>query len=103
MDKFLIFQTADNDCMAVKAKNLASVEAGNSTLEFTFNNGSAVGIDTITLTLVAGADELVAMKELTSFINQHPHSDGALVIADDVNNVYCLKNALAANALGTWG
>ena len=103
MDKFLIFQTADNDCMAVKAKNLASVEAGDSTLQFEFNNGSNANISTITLTLLAGADELVALQELTSFINQHPHSDGALVIADDVNNVYCLKNTLAANALGAWG
>ena len=95
MDKFLIFQTADNDCIAHKLSDLASVEGGDSTLQFTFLNTSAASADQITLTMTAGADEMLAMQEVAQAINEHPHSDGAIVIGDDINRVFAISNPAA--------
>jgi len=94
MDKFLIFQTADNDCIAHKLSDLLTVEGGDSTLQFSFQN-TASGSDQITLTMTAGADEMIAMQEVAQAINEHPHSDGAIVIGDDINRVFAISNPAA--------
>jgi len=86
MNKFLFFQNAANDCMVYTLTKLRSVEAEDSILKFTFDVASAR--DIISVTLDAGVDELPALKAVGQLINKHPHGDGIIVIADDVNSVY---------------
>ena len=48
-----------------------------------------VNADIDVITLTTGADEFEACKELVRKFNEGPHSDGALVVADDVAGTYC--------------
>jgi len=98
MNKFLFFQNAANDCNVYPLTRLKSVEAEDSILKFTFD--VAAGVDTISVTLDANADELPALKAVGQLINKHPHSDGIIVIADDVNSVYAHNTMASVGAAG---
>ena len=62
-----------------------------STILMTFtsfrNSTGDVERDTVTLTTTADKEKAV-MEAIAQKINQHPHSDGFIVLADDVNSTY---------------
>jgi len=98
MNKFLFFQNAANDCNVYPLAKLKSVEGEDSIIKFTFDVAS--GVDTISVTLDAGADELLSLKAIGQLINKHPHSDGIIVIADDVAGVYAHSSMASVGAAG---
>ena len=98
MNKFLFFQNGANDCNVYPLTRLKSVEAEESILKFTFD--VAAGVDIISVTLDSGADELPALKAVGQLINKHPHGDGIIVIADDVNSVYAHNTMASVGAAG---
>ena len=84
-DKMLIFNNADNDMAMLPLSRLKDINGGSGSIVLTFD--AEADVDGITLT--TGADEFEACKELVRTFNQGPHSDGAIVIADDVAGTYC--------------
>ena len=84
-EKMLIFNNADNDMAMLPLSRLKDINGGTGEIVLTFD--AEADVDVITLT--TGTDEFEACKELVRTFNQGPHSDGAIVIADDVAGVYC--------------
>jgi hypothetical protein len=99
MNKFIFFQNQANDCMVYPLHRLRSVEGEDDSLKFTFAS-SATGNDTVDVTLADDSDEILAMKATAQLINKHPHSDGIIVVADDVNSVYAHSSMTAVGAAG---
>ena len=99
MNKFIFFQNAANDCMVYPVARLTGVEGEDDSLKFTFAS-SATGNDTVSVTLTDDSDEILAMKAVAQLINKHPHSDGIIVVADDVNSVYAHSTMTAVGAAG---
>ena len=98
MNKFLFFQNAANDCNVYPLTRLKSVEAEDSIIKFTFDVAS--GVDIISVTLDASADELPVLKAVGQLINKHPHGDGIIVVADDANSVYAHSTMASVGAAG---
>ena len=99
MNKFIFFQNAANDCMVYPLTRLTGVEGEDDSLKFTFAS-SVTGNDTVSVTLTDDSDEILAMKAVAQLINKHPHSDGIIVVADDVNSVYAHSTMTAVGAAG---
>ena len=99
MNKFIFFQNAANDCIVYPAWRLTSVEGASDALQFSFAS-STTSEDQVTVSLSASSDEILAMKAVAQLINKHPHSDGIIVIADDVNSVYAHSTMTAVGAAG---
>ena len=99
MNKFIFFQNQANDCMGYPLRRLQSVEGKDDALDFSFES-SATGNDVVTVTLSDDSDELLAMQATAQLINKHPHSDGIIVIADDVDSVYAHSSMTAVGAAG---
>ena len=99
MNKFIFFQNDDDDCVVYPAWRLQSVEGKDDALDFSFES-SATGNDVVTVTLSDNSDELLAMQAVAQLINKHPHSDGIIVVADDVNSVYAHSSMTAVGAAG---
>ena len=96
MNKFLFFQNTANDCMIYPLARLKSVEGEDDSLKFTFD--TAAGVDTVSVTLSDGSDELLAMQAVAQVVNAHPHSDGVCVIADDEAGAYAHSSMTAVGA-----
>ena len=79
-------QVADNDSCGFPLSRLRSINGGTGELILAIDEPSG-NVDAITLT--TGADEMEACKELVRKFNEGPHSDGALIIADDIAGTYC--------------
>ena len=85
--------------MVYPLRRLQSVEGKDDALDFSFES-SATGNDVVTVTLSDDSDELLAMQATAQLINKHPHSDGIIVVADDVNSVYAHSSMTAVGAAG---
>ena len=72
---------------------LHQIDGGTGSIVLTFGGSQTdddlVNADIDVITLTTGADEFEACKELVRKFNEGPHSDGALVVADDVAGTYC--------------
>ena len=99
MNKFIFFQNAANDCIVYPAWRLTSVEGASDALQFSFAS-STTSEDQVSVTLSSSSDEILAMKSVAQLINKHPHSDGIIVVADDVNSVYAHSTMTAVGAAG---
>ena len=99
MNKFIFFQNAANDCMVYPVWRLTAVEGLDDALQFSFAS-STTGNDQVSVTLSDDSDEILAMKAVAQLINKHPHSDGIIVVADDVNSVYAHSTMTAVGAAG---
>ena len=99
MNKFIFFQNAANDCIVYPAWRLTSVEGASDALQFSFAS-STTSEDQVSVTLSDDSDEILAMKAVAQLINKHPHSDGIIVVADDVNSVYAHSTMTAVGAAG---
>ena len=91
-DIMLIFKNADDDTAMLPLSRLHQIDGGAGSVVLTFGGSQTdddlVNADVDVITLTTGADEMEACKELVRKFNEYPHSDGALVIADDVAGVY---------------
>jgi len=81
--KYLLFQNAANDCVGYPLDRLKDVEGVNGDVVFTFDATS--GTTTIT---ISTSDEFQAIKDVAEAIGGPVHSDGVIVIADDVAGTY---------------
>jgi hypothetical protein len=81
--KYLLFQNAANDCMAYPLNRLKDIEGVNGDVVFTFD--ATTNFTTIT---VSTSDEFQAIKDVAEAIGGPVHSDGVIVIADDVAGTY---------------
>ena len=93
-DLMLIFKNADDDTAMLPLSTLQQIDGGTGSIVLTFGGTSApaealVNTDVDVITLTTGADEMEACKELVRKFNEGPHSDGALIIADDIAGTYC--------------
>ena len=95
MKKMLYFQTGADDATAFPADNLYSIDAGSTFVKLFFTGATSgtgtagIGglLSSVGLTVTAGQEENV-VKAIVQKINEGPHSDGFLVIADDANSKY---------------
>jgi len=81
--KFLLFQNAANDCLAYPVDRLKDIEGVNGDVVFNFDAPSGEQVITIST-----ADEFQAIKDVAEAIGGPVHSDGIIVIADDVAGTY---------------
>ena len=92
-DIMLIFKNADDDTAMLPLSRLHEIDGGSGSIVLTFGGSQTdddlVNADIDVITLTTGADEMEACKELVRKFNEGPHSDGALIIADDVAGTYC--------------
>ena len=92
-DLMLIFKNADNDTAMLPLSTLHQIDGGTGSIVLTFGGSQTdddlIDADVDVITLTTGADEMEACKELVRKFNEGPHSDGALVIADDIAGTYC--------------
>jgi len=99
MEKFICFVSgADDACMyPISAlRGLAVTADATILMTFTsFRNGTAdLDRDTVTLTTTSDTEKAV-MTAIAQKINQHPHSDGFILLADDVNSIYVHPDLLS--------
>ena len=99
-DLMLIFKNADDDTAMLPLSRLHQIDGGTGSIVLTFGGTSApaealVNTDVDVITLTTGADEMEACKELVRKFNEGPHSDGALIVADDVAGTYCSSTITA--------
>jgi len=105
--KFLYFgSTADDtgsteEIIMVPVENVSHWEvAGTASLDVFFKvnvgqeamdmDAGTADFNKVRLVVTAGSGNMkTVLQSITSRINQHPHSDGFIVIADDENSVYC--------------
>ena len=92
-DLMLIFKNADDDTAMLPLSRLHQIDGGTGSIVLTFGGSQTdddlVNPDIDVITLTTGADEFEACKELVRKFNEGPHSDGALVVADDIAGTYC--------------
>ncbi len=92
-DLMLIFKNADDDTAMLPLSRLHQIDGGTGSIVLTFGGSQTdddlVNADIDVITLTTGADEMEACKELVRKFNEGPHSDGALIVADDVAGTYC--------------
>ena len=98
-DKMLSFKNADDDTAMLPLSRLHQIDGGTGSIVLTFG-GADVGDDLVdtdvdVITLTTGADEMEACKELVRKFNEGPHSDGALIVAEDVAGTYCSSTITA--------
>ena len=106
MKKMLYFQTAADDATAFPADNIYSIDAYTTGVDIYFTGatsgtGSAgIGglLSNVALTVTAGQEENV-VKAIVQKINEGPHSDGFIVIADDANSVFCHTGITACGTI----
>tara|TARA_Y100000592_G_C5201449_1_gene190737 strand:- start:55 stop:399 length:345 start_codon:yes stop_codon:yes gene_type:complete len=106
MKKMLYFQTAADDAAAFPADKLYAIDAGTTFVKLHFDGatsgtGSAgIGglLSSVGLTVTAGQEE-AALKAIVQKINEGPHSDGLIVIADDANGVYAHSGITACGTI----
>ena len=101
-DIMLIFKNADDDTAMHPLSKLFQIDGGAGSIVLTFgdiqsNHSAAIGANTNVdvITLTTGADEMEACKELVRKFNEGPHSDGALIVADDIAGTYCSSTITA--------
>ena len=92
-EKFLLFQNEANDCMVYPLSKLKSCEGKDGSVELVFD--TIAGEDTLSITT---SDEFQALKDIAEAIGGPVHSDGVIVIADDVNSVYASSQITAVGA-----
>ena len=92
-DLMLIFKNADDDTAMLPLSRLHQIDGGTGSIVLTFGGSQTdddlVNADIDVITLTTGADEMEACKELVRKFNEGPHSDGALIVADDIAGTYC--------------
>ena len=92
-DLMLIFKNADDDTAMLPLSRLHQIDGGSGSIVLTFGGSQTdddlVNADIDVITLTTGADEMEACKELVRKFNEGPHSDGALIVADDIAGTYC--------------
>ena len=99
MKKMLYFQTGADDATAFPADNLYAIDAGATFVKLYFTGtGESELISSIGLTVTAGQEENV-VKAIVQKINEGPHSDGFLVIADDANSKYAHSGITACGTI----
>jgi hypothetical protein len=81
--KFLLFQNAANDCLAYPVDRLKDIEGVDGDIVMSFD--ALAGETTITLST---SDEFQAIKDIAEAIGGPVHSDGIIVIADDVAGTF---------------
>ena len=81
--KFLLFQNQANDCLAYPVDRLKDIEGVDGDVVFNFDAPSGEQVITIST-----ADEFQAIKDVAEAIGGPVHSDGIIVIADDVAGTY---------------
>jgi len=96
MEKFLCFVSGTDDAAMYPVSSLRGLAVtAESTILMTFTsfrNGTAdLDRDTVTLTTTADKEKEV-FEAIARKINQGPHSDGFILLADDVNSVYVHKD-----------
>ena len=98
-DLMLIFKNADDDTAMLPLSRLHQIDGGSGSIVLTFGGSQTdddlVNADIDVITLTTGADEMEACKELVRKFNEGPHSDGALIVADDVAGTYCSSTITA--------
>ena len=99
MKKMLYFQTDSDDAAAFSADMLYAIDAGATFVKLFFTGtGESTLISSVGLTVTAGQEE-AALKAIVQKINEGPHSDGLIVIADDANSVYAHSGITACGTI----
>ena len=98
-NRFLFFQTADNDCAAVAVSQIRTVENdGDTSVNVSFNNAGAAGgvIGVVEMTVNDGYEDDV-VKEIARICADG--TKGVTVIADDVKSQYCHAQITAVGTI----
>ena len=95
-NSFLFFATADNDCAAIQASSVKSVENDGDTsvhVNFTKQDG---GSGVIEMTVTDGKEDDV-VREIARICASN--SSPVITIADDVNSIYAVDGITAVGTI----
>ena len=98
-NRFLFFQTADNDCMAVAVSQIRTIENdADGSVHVSFENAGAAGgvIGVAQLTVNNGYEDDV-VKEIARICADG--TEGVTVIADDEKSQYCSSHITAVGTI----
>ena len=93
--------TEEIGCFSTSLFSHMEAETTTTTALF-FNTSQEIGKDTDTTKIVlthTSAKHKEVMQGITQTMNSGPNSDGFLVIADEVNSVYCQANITACTTI----
>ena len=98
-NRFLFFQTADNDCAAVAVSQVHTIENdGDGSVHVSFENAGAAGgvIGVVEMTVTDGYEDDV-VKEIARICADG--TTGVTVIADDVKSQYAHAKITAVGTI----
>jgi len=93
---YLYFQTGTDDAVAIPVSELDGIDIAATAMTITATHNFVQYKAVLTIT---AAQEELALKELIRVMNQGPHHDGLIVVADDENSVYFHPGVTACAAL----
>jgi len=93
---YLYFQTGADDAIAIPVAAIDGIDIASTAMTITATHNFVQYKAVLTVT---AAQEEAALKELVRLINQGPHSDGLIVVADDANSTYFHTGVTACDAL----
>ncbi len=93
---YLYFQTGADDGVAIPVTAIDGIDIGSTTMTITATH---YFVQYKAILTVTAAQEEAALKALVRLINQGPHSDGLIVVADDAGSEYFHAGVTACAAL----
>ena len=94
-NKFLFFQTADNDCACISVNHMFSVENdGDGSVHVSFENTQTNGV--VEMTVTDGKEDDV-VKEIARLCAEGNNS--VITIADDIKSQYCHADITAVGTI----
>ena len=98
MKKFAYFQTAADEALAMPVDDIDGIHINGAT-EVTITATRDFVQHKVVLNIDTAGEEEAAIKGIVRALNEGPHSDGLIIIADDENSKYCTKEITSCGAL----
>ena len=98
MKRFAYFQTAADEALAMPVDDIDGIYI-NAATEVTITATRDFVQHKVVLNVDTAGEEEAAVKGIVRALNEGPHCDGLIVIADDENSVYCTKEIDSCGAL----
>ena len=98
MKRFAYFQTGADDAIAMPVDDIDGIHI-NAATEVTITATRDFVQYKAVLNIDTAGEEEAAVKGIVRALNEGPHCDGLIVIADDENSVYATKEITSCGAL----
>ena len=98
MKRFAYFQTDTDEALAMPVDAIDGIYI-NAATEVTITATRDFVQHKVVLNIDTAGEEEAAVKGIVRALNQGPHSDGLIIIADDENSVYATPEITSCGAM----